>query len=262
MSLRCVSLGSGSRGNATLVCSGRTVLLLDCGFGARELGRRLARRGMSLDAIDAILITHEHRDHVGGVGPVARACGAPVAMTAGTRRACGYDGETLAVTPQQRLRIGDIDVLPFPVPHDAAEPCQYVFECGGVRLGVLSDLGRATPCVVQALSGLDGLMLEANHDPAMLDAGPYPPALKRRVAGALGHLSNAQAGELLAQIISPRLRFVALTHLSETNNTPELARRSCAAASGWPRDAFIVADQANGSPWLNPSNPVPDPCPS
>lgn len=245
--LRCASLGSGSRGNATLVCSATTAVLLDCGFSVAELSRRMRRIGLDPDCIDAIVVTHEHGDHVRGVGPLARATGAPVYMSAGTRRACGWDGEARTVVPLEPFTSGDIELLPFPVPHDAAEPVQYVFRHAGLRLGVVSDLGRPTPCVVEALRGCHGLMLEANHDPDMLARGPYPETLRQRVGGPFGHLSNRQAAELLEQVAGTQLQFLVLTHISEKNNLPRLAAEAC-RKPGLPEP--LVACQTRGTPWL------------
>ena len=233
-----------------MVRTATTTLLLDCGFGARETRRRLARLGLELESLDANLITHEHGDHVGGLDPVARQSGAEVWMTHGTRLACRPKAEVKAVVPDREFTIGDITVHPYPVPHDAREPCQFVFAHGGWRLGVLSDLGRFTPRVVEALSDCDALMIEANHDPVMLQDGPYPPSLKDRVAGPLGHLSNDQAAALLRRVDSPRVQCLVLTHLSETNNAPELARDACAAATGRLPQQLVLADQDNGTSWL------------
>jgi len=218
-------LGSGSRGNGTLIESGGTRLLLDCGFGLRDSISRLERAGIDPAAIDAILVTHEHGDHLGGVSKLARRYQIPVYLTAGTESAWNDTKVPLRhrISPHEGFRIGAIDVRPYPVPHDAREPCQFVFECEGLRLGILSDAGHVTAHMLEQLAACDALMLECNHEPELLQQGPYPPSLKRRVGGRYGHLANAQAAELLRLVDRSRLRQLTLTHLSETNNTPEHA---------------------------------------
>lgn len=223
--MRFAMLGSGSRGNGTLVQAGATIVLMDCGFMLRETESRLRRLGVEPQAVDAIVVTHEHYDHIGGVARFARKHRIPVWMSRGTREAwpdgpvprthCFADGESFA--------IGDLLVQPFAVPHDAREPCHYVFSDGRLRVGALSDAGCATEAMREALSGCDALMLEFNYDPAMLAAGPYPPALKARVGGPLGHLSNVESADFLRTLDCSRLRHLVLTHLSEKNNTPPLA---------------------------------------
>jgi phosphoribosyl 1,2-cyclic phosphodiesterase len=252
VSLRFASLGSGSRGNATLIQTASTTVLVDCGYPARELGRRCELLGVDPIGIDAILVTHEHGDHIRGVGPVARKYRLPVWMTHGTSRAhdCGE-------LPQRRLfgshegpfRIGDLDVTPVPVPHDAREPCQFTFVSGEVRLGLVTDLGSITPVLINALNGVDALLLECNHDPQMLAEGPYPPSLQARVGGNYGHLSNQQAAELLSRIDHGRLRHLVAAHLSEKNNTPELARAAVLSVADF-GDRFSLLEQDQGSGWF------------
>ncbi len=248
--MRFASLGSGSRGNATVVAHGRTLLLVDCGFSAREAARRLGRLGLEPAQLSAILVTHEHDDHVGGVVRLARKHGITVYATAGTRR--GHDfGETAVVefSSHQPFVVGDLEITPFPVPHDAREPCQFVFSDGGRRLGMLTDVGRSTPHLEAQLAGCNALLIEANHDPQMLAQGPYPPSLKARVGGGQGHLSNQQAAAVLRGIDCSQLSHLVAAHLSEKNNTPELARTALAAALGCANEWIAVADQAHGCDW-------------
>lgn len=252
MSLRFASLGSGSRGNATLIQSAGTLVLVDCGFAARELTRRCELLGVDPAAIDAILVTHEHGDHIRGVGAVARKYRLPVWMTHGTSRAhdCGE-------LPERRLFgshdgdfcLGDLTITPIPVPHDAREPCQFTFSSQGKRFGLATDLGSLTPVLVAALDGVDALLLECNHDPRMLANGPYPPSLQARVGGNYGHLSNQQAAELLSLIDHQRLRHLVAAHLSEKNNTPELARQALSSVADF-GDRFRLLEQDAGSGWL------------
>jgi phosphoribosyl 1,2-cyclic phosphodiesterase len=249
--MRFASLGSGSRGNATLVEAGQTRLLVDCGFPLRELERRLDVLGLCAPALTAILVTHEHTDHVRGVGPLARRHRIPVWSSAGTARAAALgDLPSVGVFASHAgaFAIGDVAIEPYAVPHDAREPCQFVFSAEGRRLGVLTDAGRVTPHIVASLHGVDALLLECNHDTDMLARGPYPPPLRARIGGPLGHLSNAQAAALLERLDHGRLSHVVAGHLSEQNNHPELAARALLAVSPLlgPRLAVLRQDSVSG----------------
>ncbi len=250
--MRYCSLGSGSRGNATLVDSGQTRLLVDCGFNLRTTERRLAAMGVSPRQLSAVLVTHEHSDHVQGVERLAAQYGLPVYMTAGT-----YHGMKQPALPYEqvtfgkRFVIGDLEITPVAVPHDAREPCQYIFDSGRCRLGILTDTGTITPWIIEQYSGLDALFLEANYDPVMLANGPYPPRLRARVGGSLGHLSNQQAAGLLQGIDRSALKHVAIAHISEKNNRPDLALGELARAlDEWPGE-LLLAEQNQGLPWQN-----------
>jgi phosphoribosyl 1,2-cyclic phosphodiesterase len=262
--VRFSSLGSGSEGNALLieaVDGARTArLLIDCGFGRREAERRLRAAGCAPEALDAILVTHEHADHIGGVFRFARAHGIAVHLTHGTLHAAAT---MLSDMPEVEplLRVFDshrpfecagLCIEPVAVPHDAREPVQYVVDDGNRRLGVLTDLGQGTPHVVRALSRLDALVLECNHDAQMLAANlRYPPALKRRIAGPWGHLDNREAARILAAIDRSRLHTVVAAHLSRHNNRPELAYEALAAVLASQADEVIrIADQACGVDWI------------
>jgi phosphoribosyl 1,2-cyclic phosphodiesterase len=249
--MRFASIGSGSRGNGTLVQWRDTTLLVDCGFSAREMEARLARLDMSPRDLDAILVTHEHGDHVSGVGVLARKYDIPVWMTVGT--ATQFSGGTLPVLQHfhghGRFEIKDIEVEPFTVPHDAREPCQFVFHNGLHRLALLTDTGSITPHIIEMVDGCDGFLLECNHDPSLLQAGPYPRSLKQRVAGRMGHLSNRQAAELLQQMDASRLQHIVAMHLSEQNNTVNLAREALAGALDCEQDWIGIAEQENGFAW-------------
>jgi phosphoribosyl 1,2-cyclic phosphodiesterase len=251
--MRFAYLGSGSRGNAAIVESGDTRILLDCGFTLRETEARLARLGLDADALSGVLLTHEHSDHMSGIGPLARRYGLPVWMTRGTGRAIANRAGTLPdvrhFDPHENFEIGDLQLHPFPVPHDALEPAQFVFSDGDVRLGVLTDIGRPTAHVESMLSGCDALALECNHDRAMLARGPYPQSLKTRIGGGEGHLDNDSAAELLGRIDSTRLQHLIAVHLSETNNLPTLAQAALAGALGCGADFVQVADQEAGLSW-------------
>ncbi|MCG6967405.1 MAG: MBL fold metallo-hydrolase [Chromatiaceae bacterium] len=253
MGFRFASLGSGSRGNATLIEAGRTCVLLDCGFAAREFVARCERLAFDPRDLTAILVTHEHGDHMRGVGAVARRFGIPVWMTQGTWRSADFGtiaSLNLFAGHGGDLHIGELRITPVPVPHDAREPTQFVFEHRGARLGVLTDLGSITRRVIEAFDGVDALLLECNHDPAMLRAGPYPPSLQARVGGQYGHLNNAQAADFLRRIDHARLCHLVAAHLSEKNNSPDLARRALEAVSGELRTCLSLLIQDESSGWF------------
>jgi phosphoribosyl 1,2-cyclic phosphodiesterase len=252
--MRFASLGSGSQGNGLVVEAGSTCVLLDCGFGLDETVCRLGRRGLAPEDLDAIVVTHEHDDHIGGVARFAARYGLPVYLTHGTFKALDGMRSSLAdvnlIDSHTAIAVGDIEIQPFPVPHDAREPTQFVFRDGAVRLGVLTDVGQPTPHIQSMLSGVDALFLECNHDSAMLANGAYPPWLKRRIGSRFGHLDNAAAAALLAGLDCSRLQHVVAAHLSQQNNTPALARSALAGALGCSPDWIRVASQAGGSDWL------------
>lgn len=251
--MRFASLGSGSEGNALLVCVGKTCVLLDCGFGLKDSIARLARLDVVPEQLSAIVVTHEHGDHIAGVARLARKFNLPVWLTHGTLRSQSnaFSGvaELNEINPHCPFSIFDMEIHPYPVPHDAAEPVQFVFGDGDRRLGVLTDAGCSTPHIVAMLSGCDALMLESNHDSAMLMAGDYPYSLKQRVAGRLGHLSNQESAGILASLDTCRLQHVIAAHLSSKNNTAELAvnalRGALECEEGW----VGVATQQGGLGW-------------
>ncbi len=229
--MKFASLGSGSEGNALLISSGTasgragTHLMLDCGFVLRESERRLARLEVDPASLSGILVTHEHSDHVGGVFRLARRHRLPVWLSHGTWDAVRSDAEGVDVRlcrDGESFVVGDLEVTPFTVPHDAREPLQYVATDGRRKLGVLTDIGQSTPHVIAALAACDALLLEFNHDSEMLANSAYPASLKSRIAGPMGHLSNAHAAALLAALDKQRLMTLVAAHLSKKNNTPAL----------------------------------------
>ncbi len=245
------SLGSGSKGNATLVRGGATLVMVDCGFSLRETCRRLARLGVEPEQLDAILVTHEHSDHISGVARLSRRYQIPVYLTHGTLGSGRCEGsfEFRQIECEQRFTIGELGVHPVTVPHDAAEPCQYLFERGQRRLGVLTDLGSVTPHVVDCYRGCHSLLLEFNHHLPMLQAGAYPPALKRRVAGDWGHLSNTQAAEMLQLLDGSALQHLVVAHISENNNSRAHAEQALATVLSDQRHV-VWAGQSQGFDWL------------
>ena len=249
--MRFASLGSGSRGNATLIQSGDTLLMVDCGFSVSETEARLQRLGIEPGAIAAVLVTHEHSDHASGVMRFAQRHGIPVRCTAGTRQACLERGFESAepFDSHRKFTLGDIEVTPVTVPHDAREPVQFLFDGGAHRFGLLTDTGSLTPHIRRMFSGCAALLLECNHDREMLDNGPYPATLKERVGGPLGHLSNDQAADLLRSLDTQWLQHLVAAHLSDKNNTPALARSSLSEALDCDPDWIGVATQETGLDW-------------
>jgi len=253
--IRFASLGSGSKGNATLIESGvsaqDTRILLDCGFSVVEIEKRLSRLGREANTLTAIVITHEHSDHVSGAGRLSRKYNIPVWLTVGTSHVCKDIGfvQTNFIDCHSDFEIDDIKLHPFPVPHDAREPCQFVFSDGVSRLGILTDLGCYTPHIINCLDNLDGLLLECNYDQHMLLNGSYPRALKERVVGTKGHLDNQQATQLLQQLNLSKLKHIVGMHVSEKNNKEELALNALCKGLGCERDMVSLASQSEGFAW-------------
>ncbi|CAM2159359.1 MBL fold metallo-hydrolase [Paraburkholderia tropica] len=255
--MRFASLGSGSEGNALVVEAGSgatpTRVLLDCGFSAKEVERRLARAGLAADTLSGVLITHEHSDHIGSALTLARRWSIPLYMSWGTAQAVGADDANVELNilwGDETVEIGELGVLPYTVPHDAREPLQFVFNDGASRLGVLTDVGESTSHINTVLSGCDALVLEYNHDLDMLAGSRYPASLKARISGSHGHLNNDAAGDILAALDRSKLRHLIAAHLSQQNNTPELARAAMAAVLGNAATETGVASQDEGFDWL------------
>lgn len=252
--MRFASLGSGSEGNALVVQAGVTTIMIDCGFGLNETISRCARLGVAADAIDAIVITHEHSDHVGGAPRIARRFGIPVWLTFGTLAATESRWEGCALRgfdSHDAFVVGDIEVHPFPVPHDAREPAQMAVSDGVRKLGVLTDVGETTMFIEQSLADCDALFLEANHCEDLLAHSAYPPSLKARIAGRFGHLSNRASADLLSRLVNPKLQRVVAAHLSKQNNRPDLARAAFAGALGTTDEDVLVASQDAGLQWVS-----------
>jgi phosphoribosyl 1,2-cyclic phosphodiesterase len=255
--LRFCSLGSGSTGNATLIeGSGgitTTRVLVDCGFSLRELERRLARIGLVASDINAVFVTHEHGDHVGCAFTLARKHGIPLWTSRGTWRAIGQPELPPGLLNFARdllpIALGDLELTPYTVPHDAHEPLQLRATDGAWRLGILTDAGSATAHLLEQLRGCDALLLECNHDRQMLAHSSYPASLKARIGGRLGHLANDTAAEILSASWHSRLRHLVAAHLSERNNRPDLARTALAAVFGGRPGEIGVADPAVGFDW-------------
>ena len=248
--MRFASLGSGSRGNALIVDVGDTRVLLDCGFSLKVTVERLARLDITPESIDAVLLTHEHSDHLGSAARFAARFGLPVYLTYGTQQALSDCWPNCRlIDSHQTFAIGSLEVQAFPVPHDAREPVQYVFSDGQHRLGVLTDCGTVTAHVLSMLDACNALVLECNHDTRLLAESSYPAMLKRRISGNFGHLGNGQAAELLTRIETSRLQHIVAAHLSEQNNRPELAVTALATALDCDAEWIGVASQASGFDW-------------
>jgi phosphoribosyl 1,2-cyclic phosphodiesterase len=249
---RFASLGSGSRGNATLVEWGGGALLIDCGFSVKETEIRLARLGKTPRDLTAILVTHEHGDHIKGVAALARRHQLAVYMTPGTyhSRDMGELPSLHLIEAYQPFELMGLQVTPVAVPHDAREPAQYVFEYNGLRLGVLTDLGSISAHVESCYQDLDAMVLEANHDSQMLASGSYPPSLKQRVGGLWGHLSNQQAAGFLQRLDCARLQHLVVAHISQQNNSLELAQAALAAVTTDIKQV-TYACQNQGFDWLS-----------
>jgi phosphoribosyl 1,2-cyclic phosphodiesterase len=255
--MRFKSLGSGSSGNATLVqstASDPCNVLIDCGFGLKQMVLRLEKSGVPPSKLDAIFITHEHGDHTGCVQALSNQYKIPVWMSAGTATAMGFintfsllqmasDGDVIAIKGMQ--------LNPFTVPHDAREPLQLSCTDGVAKLCILTDLGHATAHVLDQLQGCHALMLECNHDTDLLAASEYPSFLKQRVGGHFGHLANSQAADIARSIRHSGLRHVVAAHLSQHNNLPELVKSSLAQALSCSTEEIIIASQDEGCPWLS-----------
>ena len=229
--MRMCSIASGSSGNCIYVGSDHTHLLVDTGISRKRIEEGLKKLEIKGEEIDGILITHEHSDHIKGLGVLARKFGIPIYGTAGTleeienNASLGtFDKELLTpVLPDVEFTAGDLVIQPFRVDHDAADPVAYRFSCGRQKIGVVTDLGTYNDYTVECLRGMDALLLEANHDVNMLQVGPYPYPLKQRILGDRGHLSNENSGRLLGRLLHDKLKYIVLGHLSRENNLPQLA---------------------------------------
>lgn len=230
MSLFCQVLASGSKGNAVLVCSPKTRILIDAGLSGKEIVRRLDKTPVKAEQLGALLISHEHWDHVMGAGVVSRRFDLPVYLTCGTfdnlPRKVGQLSTREIIQPGTPFMIGDLKIHPFDISHDAGEPVAFTIEHEGSRLGICTDLGIATQLVKARLMNCHGLVLEANHDLEMLLNGPYPWELKQRIRSRHGHLSNADSSDLLKTLHHDHLKSVIFAHLSEVNNHPDIVTRT------------------------------------
>jgi len=242
----CV-LASGSKGNAIYVSNEKSALLVDAGLSAIEIERRLRSRDINPDSLDAIVVSHEHTDHVQSVGVLSRRFRLPVYINEPTlsaaRARLGSLHEIRRFHRGTAFHIGSLSIHPFAVCHDAADPVGFTIEDGGAKIGIATDLGVATRLVSHHLKGCCLMVLEANHDPKMLEQGPYPWELKQRIRGRLGHLSNEASRDLLAEVLNRQLEHVVVAHMSETNNRPDRALACLQEAVGCDAIRFTLGEQ-------------------
>jgi phosphoribosyl 1,2-cyclic phosphodiesterase len=251
MTTRFASLGSGSSGNAMLIQSGETTVMLDCGFSCKETVKRLNLLNVDPGDIDAIVVTHEHHDHLGGVGVFSRRYKTPVWMSYGTAQVerIGKCHQTHILSLHQTFDIGELSLEPFPVPHDANEPVQFVFCANKKKLGIFTDAGHVTAHIRTVLSELDALVIESNHDLELLNNGSYSPSLKKRVAGPYGHLNNHQAAKLAFDIHHNNLQHLITAHLSKQNNTPGHVEETFLKFFSSLPEGFEISTQEVGFDW-------------
>ena len=246
--MRFSVLGSGSRGNSVYIESDKTGILIDAGFSGKEIEKRLQSIGRGVDNVHALCITHEHNDHICGAGVISRRCKIPTYVNGGTFTAGEKRIGKLFIHKEFEtgdiLHIGDLQVRSFRVSHDTADPVGYVVSDGKMSLGYCTDTGKVSHLIGKRLEGCNALILEFNHNLQMLKNGPYPLPLQQRVRSSRGHLSNEDAAVFLADLIGNQLQIAILAHLSETNNTPDLAREAALrSVKEWGDTSLIIASQ-------------------
>lgn len=251
--MRFASLGSGSKGNSTIVESGKTCILVDCGFSVKDTVRRLERLDKKPEDLNAILVTHEHSDHWKGVLPLASRYSINVFITYGCLIATGIRQEDYSflkiIDSHNSFDIDGISIKPIPVPHDAKEPVQYILSTQNHRFGILTDVGCITPFIEQQYLGCDGLLIEANHDLNLLQEGKYPSFLKQRVASQWGHLNNKQTANLISVIDQKTLKKLVIAHISQSNNHIDIVKQAIDEVIDGTFEV-IYADQEEGFDWL------------
>lgn len=250
--MRFALLGSGSAGNAMLLMSGKTRILVDCGLSYRQLQLRAAALGESVQGLSGVFVTHEHRDHVNGLGVLSRKLRVPVYMTPATAEclspALGRIDRLEVFDAGDTISIGDLTVQSFSVTHDAADPVSFVVQNGQCRIGLATDLGKVTALVRQRLAECTALVLESNYCPQLLKTSSYPAAIRQRINSAYGHLSNADMSSLLTHVLHDALRLVVIVHVSQENNTVDRARMLAAQVLGNHGAELVVAEQDTPTP--------------
>jgi len=245
-------LASGSRGNSIYISDGETSVLIDAGLSGIEIERRMKSRNLSIKNIDGIIVSHEHSDHIQGVGVLARRYHLPVYISSETLNTAtaqlGSIKDIKNFSCGTEFNINDLNIRPFSISHDASDPAGFTIGCNGQKIGIATDLGIATAMVRQHLKNCCCLIIEANHDVSMLEDGPYPWPVKQRVKGRTGHLSNESSRELLMEVMHNQMTHVILAHLSETNNTPEKALRVVTEHLSDERINVSVATQSCAGP--------------
>lgn len=253
--MQFASLGSGSAGNSFVVKHNQSFLMIDCGFGIQDIIFRLDRLKESPENIAGILLTHEHEDHVKGAFKLANKFKIPIWLSYGTYKMCekhiidSYEIKLNVIDSHTSFEIHDFLIQPFPVPHDAREPTQFILSNGNYKLGILTDTGSSTTYIEQVLHDLDALIIEFNHDHDLLEASEYANSLKKRISGKLGHLDNQAASDILGKIQFKKLKYLVAAHLSEKNNTEDLVKDSIVKKIGCERDWIGIANQSEGTSW-------------
>lgn len=252
--MRFAILASGSSGNATVVEAAGTAILIDCGLSVRRLEQRAQELEFSLSGLSGIVVTHEHGDHIGGVAALARRYSVPVYMTHGTRIASSFgderDVDLREISAHESFAVDALILQPAPVPHDAKEPCQFVVEYDGTRIGVLTDFGSETHHIQQHFADCAALILEFNHDPKLLSDCQYPDSVKTRIAGSHGHFNNQQAQELLSKLLSRRMRYVFAAHISARANNNDLVQDILRTSLEGTGIIWDIAHQDRVTPWI------------
>lgn len=246
-------LGSGSKGNAVYIESGGTCILIDAGFSGKEIEKRLRSIDREMDEVDAICLTHEHNDHIQGAGVISRRCKIPLHSNRGTfiaaEKRLGKLFKLREFETGDTIEIGGLQIRSFQVSHDTADPVGYVVSDDHTSLGYCTDTGKVSHLMTQRLQGCNGLILEFNHNLELLKAGPYPLPLQQRVRSSRGHLCNEDAAKLLAELVGEDLKYIVQAHLSEQNNTPELARKAALESMvEWEGTELHLAKQQQATP--------------
>ena len=254
--MKFCALGSGSAGNSFVVQESNTTLLIDCGFGLNETISRLDRYGIHPDQLDAILITHEHEDHINGAFSLSNKYNIPIYLSHGTFKMAqkkintNYNILFNFIHNTKPFSINELKITPIPVPHDAREPFQFMFESNSKSLAIITDLGFVTNYLIKTLKEITALVIECNHDKGMLNNSDYPQSLKDRIGGMYGHLENMEAIRLLKAINHKGISWIAAAHLSEKNNDENLVRQLIAEATNKEMEVIKVIDQKDGLNWL------------
>jgi phosphoribosyl 1,2-cyclic phosphodiesterase len=253
--MRFSLLGSGSSGNAILIVNGASKVLIDDGLSFKQLSLRTTELGETLEGLKAVFVTHEHSDHVGGVGTLTRKLDVPVYMTPGTHdslpKSVGRIPRVEEFDAGDTICVDGVAVTSYSVSHDAADPVSYIVESDTAKLGMAADLGHSTNLVRTKLAGCHGLILESNYCPDMLRVGPYPPMIQQRIRSRQGHLSNAAMCSLLSDLLHDALKAVVLVHISEENNCPDLARRMATQVVDGRPVSIYVAERTRPTPMID-----------
>jgi len=220
------SLGSGSEGNCFLVRTEQTIIMIDCGFNYKETERRLSELDLTFQNVDRIFITHEHEDHMRAIKMIIKKANIPISCSYGTAKKIGIIDEVSLINAGDILKEKDLQIEVVPVPHDAREPCHYIFKKDALKIGIITDFGSLTPKIIESYSNLNYLVVEANHDASLLMHSSYPTSLKNRIYGKLGHANNDLTFELISQINKEKLKKIVFCHLSKLNNQKEIIKNT------------------------------------